>query len=808
MGLLNQPIFDATSNLNQLFGQVNQRYQQPPTNQQYTNSLSITGGWQANTQGQQIIQGLQNSVTATMTPYQGEYHALTSSYNPALQNGVLQPSLGNSVQNGQPAGLTKDLGTNLTKTLGSTIKPTSGGGFLSGLKKTLNGSTGSAIGAAADLLGSFMPEKTEYSGEKGQITQSIDSVYDGISDAVAAIPVWGTAASAIMKGGKLLGQGVNALGGGTDGMCVCAGTKVFTADGKEINIENLHKEDGIIGWNGEQIAAQLINNFVEPRQKECVKIILRNGIYLKCSFDHPIYTGKQFISAYKLKANDRVAVSDYPRSITNILYVEVVAVIPIGIQTVYNLQADYDHTYLANGIITHNTTTDAILGSSFMNLTPFGLINGFGGQKANTITKDEDAFAQVGASYTGSNSTVDDALKKSGKKYGLFSSKGRNQANEEIAEAARQQNIIQGISQEAMDRGTIAKSMSAINGNRRAFLMQGGYNQGAVRLGRHGMLLERARAIIKAQSGATLIPKNNSKQEALIKQESSIKLINPEEILEFKDGGSIIELSKESSIKLINPEEILEFKDGGSIEESKLSVDDIKDYGTFFKYLQQTQRTDPDYDYESFFKDSNLYQQWLESERKTPGKAHMGDYYKKPTHYTYSTDSKGGKDFGGQWIGNDEVGWTFKASPFNMAQHTFEEMKDYWDRNEPDALLWYGDQFYRVKKDPSLFREGGSINVIPDGALHARKHNMDLEGITKKGIPVIDNEGEQQAEIEKEEVIFRLEVTQKLEELTKKYYDEKSSQKEKDEYALEAGKLITEELLHNTQDNAGLLENC
>lgn len=49
------------------------------------------------------------------------------------------------------------------------------------------------------------------------------------------------------------------------------------------------------------------------------------------------------------------------------------------------------------------------------------------------------------------------------------------------------------------------------------------------------------------------------------------------------------------------------------------------------------------------------------------------------------------------------------------------------------------------------------------------------------------------------------EVTQKLEELEKKYYSEESSQKEKDEYALEAGKLITEELLHNTKDNAGLL---
>ena len=107
------------------------------------------------------------------------------------------------------------------------------------------------------------------------------------------------------------------------------------------------------------------------------------------------------------------------------------------------------------------------------------------------------------------------------------------------------------------------------------------------------------------------------------------------------------------------------------------------------------------------------------------------------------------------------------------------------------------------------FQNGGSINVIPDGALHARKHNMNLDGITEKGIPVVSEKDngkiEQQAEIEKEEVIFRLEVTQKLEELEKKYYSEEASQKEKDEYALEAGKLITEELLHNTKDNAGLL---
>jgi len=33
------------------------------------------------------------------------------------------------------------------------------------------------------------------------------------------------------------------------------------------------------------------------------------------------------------------------------------------------------------------------------------------------------------------------------------------------------------------------------------------------------------------------------------------------------------------------------------------------------------------------------------------------------------------------------------------------------------------------------------------------------EDLTKKGIPVVDNKGEQQAEVEKNEIIFSLEVT-------------------------------------------------
>ena len=110
------------------------------------------------------------------------------------------------------------------------------------------------------------------------------------------------------------------------------------------------------------------------------------------------------------------------------------------------------------------------------------------------------------------------------------------------------------------------------------------------------------------------------------------------------------------------------------------------------------------------------------------------------------------------------------------------------------------------------------VSVIPEGALHAHKHNLEgLDGkITTKGIPVIQNVDDsvetfaevkqhggdllQSAEIEREEVIFSRELTDFIEEKRKEWHETGSN-----DVLEEVGKRVTKELLFNTDDNAGLI---
>lgn len=264
------------------------------------------------------------------------------------------------------------------------------------------------------------------------------------------------------------------------------------------------------------------------------------------------------------------------------------------------------------------TTTDKILDSKFMKLTPMGLVNAFGAKKADTIYKDNETWEQQGSAYGGSMAKVDDALTKSGKKYGAFSGKARRKANAQIAEAKRQQNLVSDINQEAQD-AFVASNYSGI-GLRNELALSGGYRNMAV--GRNGM------KILDAESQWA--------REVLTKAK-------------------------------IRPKEKLE-------------------------------------------------------------------------------------------------------------------------------------------EQPPKFAEGGKVNVIPDGALHAHRHHLEdispeYEQVTSKGIPVVtEEEGgklKQHAEIERNEIIFRLEVTKKLEELMKDGSDDA---------AIEAGKLLAHEIINNTVDNTGLME--
>lgn len=263
------------------------------------------------------------------------------------------------------------------------------------------------------------------------------------------------------------------------------------------------------------------------------------------------------------------------------------------------------------------TTTDKILDSKFMKLTPMGLVNAFGAKKADTIYKDNETWEQQGSAYGGSMSKVDDALTKSGKKYGAFSGKARRKANAQIAEAKRQQNLVSDINQEAQD-AFAASNYSGI-GLRNELALSGGYRNMAV--GKQGMKI----------------------------------------------------LDKES-----------------------------------------------------------------------------------------------------QW-----------------AREVLNKAKKH--KEEP-------------VEQPPKFEEGGKVNVIPDGALHAHKHHLEdispeYEQVTSKGIPVVtEEEGgklKQHAEIERNEIIFRLEVTKELEDLMKDGSDEA---------AIKAGKLLTHEIINNTIDNTGLME--
>ena len=411
------------------------------------------------------------------------------------------------------------------------------------------------------------------------------------------------------------------------------------------------------------------------------------------------------------------------------------------------------------------TTIDAILNSSFLQLTPFGMINGFGGKKTMSFTKNNLAFAQVGSGYIGTNTKVDKAVDLADKKFGLWSLGALDEANDKIIDASGEQRIMANVADTASDRFALSDSMAAINNSRMALNLMGGYDQSSVRVGKAGMILQLAREI-------------NSKPSVL-KEITDI----PEEFLE-----------------------IPEFKEGGTIPKKTRTLEEL---------IQYAKESNP-----------RFIQRLSEAPRGIDFIDDEGNQARGSHYLVYSTDDEGNaiiypriQEIDGELkLLNNEDAYNRARENKNNLIMTVDEAKIFFGE-DPEFGTAYkkgwpeffkkfqnGGVLKEVTEIPAEFLEidefkkGGKFNIIPEGALHARKHNMDVENITQKGIPVVsesaDGEIVQQAEIERQEIIFRLEVTKKLEELAKDGSDEA---------AIEAGKLLVQEILYNTIDNTNTL---
>lgn len=382
------------------------------------------------------------------------------------------------------------------------------------------------------------------------------------------------------------------------------------------------------------------------------------------------------------------------------------------------------------------TTTDKILDSKFMKLTPMGLVNAFGAKKADTIYKDNETWEQQGSAYGGSMAKVDDALTKSGKKYGAFSGKARRKANAQIAEAKRQQNLVSDINQEAQD-AFAASNYSGI-GLRNELALSGGYRNMAV--GRNGM------KILDAES-----------------QWAREVLNKAREVNKLQKGGKV---------------------DGITGAAPKITFE------SWYETVPSDRNDTTLYNLRRAFElaPKEELEAWRTSsvEDLRNGKNHLNSVYLNPKTGIYEF---------------------MKAKNHPTLKYELE----WYNSKDPEAIKFRnaydldmsGDYYKYV---PKKFAEGGTVNVIPDGALHAHKHHLEdispeYEQVTSKGIPVVtEEEGgklKQHAEIERNEIIFRLEVTKKLEELMKDGSDDA---------AIEAGKLLAHEIINNTVDNTGLME--
>lgn len=412
------------------------------------------------------------------------------------------------------------------------------------------------------------------------------------------------------------------------------------------------------------------------------------------------------------------------------------------------------------------TKQDAIID----NIPILKQINSGFGKKTKDLNINQDTLAQVGGDFTGSTKDILNAKDKANKKYGLFSNRARQKANSQIQDAQNQQNKMTEIANESRDLQSIASNMSDLNSLNYLQKINGGIDFRYTRAAKSGTKLSRIKKLQLHKIGG---------------------IINQSINVDTKE----IEDTWVPTITLCES-----FENGGKTEEKNL--DDIT-FETWYNSIPENKKDTTNYNLRRAFElapqkelidfinnpDSHLRTFYYNSEG-------IGEFMKSKNHPTLWMELEYYNN-GNQVINKNGENIIVPAN-----KKEWENFRNNYDLDTTGEYYKYiPKKFKNGGKTISKEEESSQKNVIPEGALHKNKHHMEnAENLTQKGIPVIDNEGEQQAEIEREEILFTLEVTKKLEEL----YDKYNSTKD-DKYAIEAGKLLVEQILFNTEDRTGLI---
>ena len=411
----------------------------------------------------------------------------------------------------------------------------------------------------------------------------------------------------------------------------------------------------------------------------------------------------------------------------------------------------------------------------FATLAKLGIntLNTVAGHTIKSLNNDQevqDALAGTGGGYGDFMNSWDEASKYSGKRAGFFDG---HKYDRMVEDANRQMTILQSIIGRKRTDDLLTAQMADRWNERTMMDMNGG--PGNISFGRLGLkveILPRIHAILNAPKVVDTLeewkeegtidsfqkggkPKLNSKETG----EDPIGYLNDGTPLYKKGDGTIGPLTKEN----IGKDNLFDLIKNSNANFAKRLQDPNRKYITY-----------PDGSI------GNFKLVWSEDETGTIVYPEI-------------------QEINGQLVdlsGDREKAWKSATEHKDYIYFPSKEAADWFTKN-------YKNYYKGLDNVSQSFKEGGKMNVIPEGSLHARLHHMEnAEGLTKKGIPVVSiaegGELEQQAEIELNEIIFNLEVTTELEKLMKDGSDNA---------AIEAGKLLVKEIFENTDDRTGLIKD-